>query len=217
MGDSIALGEFDMLTNTATFCVNSLAHWMGSQPYSDKHSPHDHFVTALVTLGEGYHNFHHEFPSDYRNAIKWYQYDPTKWAIIFWQAVGLASHLQMFPNNEIEMGRSQQLQKSVNRHRAQLRWGVPVEDLPVITWDEYISDVQDGKSLMVIAGVLYDVGDFIVHHPGGVKIISSAIGTDATGSFNGGVYDHSNAAHNLLCKMRYGVLQGGCEIEARQK
>lgn len=32
-------------------------------------------------MGEGYHNFHHQFPMDYRNAIKWYQFDPTKWFI----------------------------------------------------------------------------------------------------------------------------------------
>lgn len=56
----------------STFCVNSLAHWLGSQPYDDNHSPRDHLFTALVTFGEGYHNFHHEFPSDYRNGIKWY-------------------------------------------------------------------------------------------------------------------------------------------------
>jgi stearoyl-CoA desaturase (delta-9 desaturase) len=50
----------------ATFCVNSLAHWIGEQPFDDRRTPRDHFITALVTLGEGYHNFHHEFPSDYR-------------------------------------------------------------------------------------------------------------------------------------------------------
>jgi stearoyl-CoA desaturase (delta-9 desaturase) len=50
----------------ATFCVNSLAHWLGEQPFDDRRTPRDHFITALVTLGEGYHNFHHEFPSDYR-------------------------------------------------------------------------------------------------------------------------------------------------------
>jgi len=50
----------------ATFCVNSLAHWLGEQPFDDRNSPRDHVLTALVTLGEGYHNFHHEFPSDYR-------------------------------------------------------------------------------------------------------------------------------------------------------
>lgn len=31
--------------------------------------------------------------------------------------------------------------------------------------------------------------------------------------FNGGVYNHSNAAHNLLSTMRVGVIRGGCEVE----
>jgi stearoyl-CoA desaturase (delta-9 desaturase) len=38
----------------ATFCVNSLAHWIGEQPFDDRRSPRDHVITALVTLGEGY-------------------------------------------------------------------------------------------------------------------------------------------------------------------
>ena len=78
----------------ATFCVNSLAHWLGDQPFDDRNSPRDHVITALVTLGEGYHNFHHEFPSDYRNAIEWHQYDPTKWSIWVWKQLGLASNLK---------------------------------------------------------------------------------------------------------------------------
>lgn len=41
----------------STFCVNSLAHWLGETPFDDKHTPKDHFITALVTVGEGYHNF----------------------------------------------------------------------------------------------------------------------------------------------------------------
>lgn len=53
----------------ATFCVNSLAHWIGEQPFDDRRSPRDHVLTALVTMGEGYHNFHHEFPSDYRKLL----------------------------------------------------------------------------------------------------------------------------------------------------
>jgi stearoyl-CoA desaturase (delta-9 desaturase) len=54
----------------ATFCVNSFAHWLGDQPFDDRNSPRDHIITAILTLGEGYHKFHHEFPSDYRNAIE---------------------------------------------------------------------------------------------------------------------------------------------------
>ena len=48
------------LTLQSTFCVNSLAHWLGEHTFDDKHTPRDHFITALVTIGEGYHNFHRE-------------------------------------------------------------------------------------------------------------------------------------------------------------
>jgi stearoyl-CoA desaturase (delta-9 desaturase) len=197
----------------ATFCVNSLAHWLGEQPFDDRNSPRDHVVTALVTLGEGYHNFHHEFPSDYRNAIEWYQYDPTKWSIAFWKLLGLAYDLKQFRANEIEKGRVQQLQKKLDQKRATLDWGTPLEQLPVISWDDFVDQSKDGKALVIVAGVIHDVTDFIKDHPGGKALISSAIGKDATAIFNGGVYNHSNAAHNLLSTMRIGVLRGGCEVE----
>jgi stearoyl-CoA desaturase (delta-9 desaturase) len=64
-----------------------------------------------------------------------------------------------------------------------------------------------------VAGVVHDVTDFIKDHPGGKALISSGIGKDATAIFNGGIYNHSNAAHNLLSTMRVGVLRGGCEVE----
>lgn len=44
-------------------------------------------------------------------------------------------------------------------------------------------------------------------------MIRSGIGKDATAMFNGGVYLHSNAAHNLLSTMRIGVIRGGMEVE----
>lgn len=62
----------------STFFVNSLAHYAGEATYTDGHTARNSFITALLTLGEGYHNFHHEFPNDYRNGIEWYQFDPTK-------------------------------------------------------------------------------------------------------------------------------------------
>ncbi|KAB8237673.1 hypothetical protein ETB97_008006 [Aspergillus alliaceus] len=197
----------------ATFCVNSIAHWLGDQPFDDHNSPRDHVITAMVTLGEGYHNFHHEFPSDYRNAIEWYQYDPTKWSIWVWKQLGLAYDLKQFRANEIEKGRIQQLQKKLDQKRARLDWGVPLEQLPVMEWDDYIELAQNGRGLVVIAGVVHDVTEFIKDHPGGKVMISSGIGKDATAMFNGGVYCHSNAAHNLLSTMRVGVIRGGSEVE----
>lgn len=67
--------------------------------------------------------------------------------------------------------------------------------------------------MVAVAGVIHDVSGFIEDHPGGRSLIKSAIGKDATGLFNGGVYEHSNAAHNLLSTMRVGVLRGGQEVE----
>ncbi|KAH6702517.1 delta-9 fatty acid desaturase [Verticillium dahliae] len=197
----------------ATFCINSLAHWIGDQPFDDRNSPRDHMITALFTLGEGYHNFHHEFPSDYRNAIQWWQYDPTKWMIWTWKQLGLASDLKQFRANEIEKGRVQQLQKKLDQKRATLDWGIPLEQLPVVDWDDFVAQSKEGKGLIAVAGVIHDVTDFIKDHPGGRALINSAIGKDATAIFNGGVYLHSNAAHNLLSTMRVGVLRGGCEVE----
>jgi stearoyl-CoA desaturase (delta-9 desaturase) len=197
----------------ATFCVNSLAHWLGDQPFDDRNSPRDHVITALVTLGEGYHNFHHEFPSDYRNAIEWHQYDPTKWAIWMWKQFGLAYDLKQFRSNEIEKGRIQQLQKKIDRKRATLDWGIPLEHLPIMEFEDFQEECRNGRALTLIAGVVHDITDFIKDHPGGKAMINSGIGKDATAVFNGGVYDHSNAAHNLLSNFRIAVVRGGCEVE----
>ena len=50
-----------VLTHHCTFFINSLCHTMGRQPYSDSHSGRDSMVMALLTYGEGYHNYHHQF------------------------------------------------------------------------------------------------------------------------------------------------------------
>jgi stearoyl-CoA desaturase (delta-9 desaturase) len=47
-----------------------------------------------VTFGEGYHNYHHEFQNDYRNGVKPWQFDPTKWIIWTLSKVRLAKHLR---------------------------------------------------------------------------------------------------------------------------
>lgn len=53
------------------------------------------------------------------------------------------------------------------------------------------------RPLIVIAGFIHDVSDFIDEHPGGAHLLVKNIGKDATTAFFGGVYDHSNAAHNV--------------------
>lgn len=76
-----------------TFCINSVCHLWGKRTYSDAQSARDNWVTALFTYGEGFHNFHHQFPKDYRNGIRFYHFDPTKWFICGMSYVGLAFDL----------------------------------------------------------------------------------------------------------------------------
>src|SRR6266496_3533952 len=64
-----------------TFLINSACHTIGRQPYSTRCSARDSFFLALLTFGEGYRNYHHEFQYDYRNGVKPWQMDPTKWII----------------------------------------------------------------------------------------------------------------------------------------
>ena len=90
-----------VLSHHLTFCINSLAHMWGSQPYNDKNTAKDNPIVALLTFGEGYHNFHHAFQYDYRNAIKWWQFDPTKWLIKSLSWVGLAKNLRKIPEFKI--------------------------------------------------------------------------------------------------------------------
>ncbi|KAJ3011136.1 hypothetical protein HKX48_007002 [Thoreauomyces humboldtii] len=202
----------------ATFCVNSLAHWLGETSFDDRNSPRDHYITALMTLGEGYHNFHHEFPSDFRNAVLFWQYDPTKWLIWMASKIGLTYNLNMFPDNEIQKGRLQMQAKKIEALKAKLDWGVPLESLPTVDFEEFQNLVKvEGRQLIIIEGLVYDVEKFIDHHPGGRLFIKSSIGRDATSAFNGGVYNHHTAARNLLSGFRYAVLQGAVPETAKDK
>ena len=82
------------INHHTTWFINSLAHMWGAKPYSTEHSAVNNFILAFLTYGEGYHNFHHTFASDYRNGIRWYQFDPTKYLIWMLSKVGLASGLK---------------------------------------------------------------------------------------------------------------------------
>lgn len=78
----------------ATFCINSVCHMFGKATYDIYSTAKDHWLAALITNGEGYHNYHHHFPGDYRNGVRWYQWDPTKWMIALLCNLGLAWDLK---------------------------------------------------------------------------------------------------------------------------
>ena len=94
-----------VLVHHTTFFINSLAHMWGSRPYSEDVSARDNGFLAFFTHGEGYHNFHHRFPADYRNGIRWYHWDPNKWLIRVLASVGLGRALRVTPPPLVEKAR----------------------------------------------------------------------------------------------------------------
>ena len=86
----------------ATFSINSVAHTIGNQPYDTESTSRDSWITAILTLGEGYHNFHHRFALDYRNGVRWFQLDPTKWFVFSMSKVGVTKDLRRVPQEAIE-------------------------------------------------------------------------------------------------------------------
>jgi stearoyl-CoA desaturase (delta-9 desaturase) len=74
---------------------------VGQQPYSRAHSARDSVVMAVLAFGEGYHNYHHSFPFDYRNGIKRWHFDPAKWLIWALSHVGLTRELRRAPEAAI--------------------------------------------------------------------------------------------------------------------
>ncbi|XP_001607533.2 stearoyl-CoA desaturase 5-like [Nasonia vitripennis] len=52
----------------ATWSVNSFAHFFGNKPYDKNIGPVENKFVSYVSFGEGWHNYHHTFPSDYRAA-----------------------------------------------------------------------------------------------------------------------------------------------------
>jgi stearoyl-CoA desaturase (delta-9 desaturase) len=85
-----------------TFFINSLAHMWGIRPYTEDNTARDNPVIAVLTYGEGYHNFHHMFAHDYRNGVRWWQWDPTKWLIAMLQPLGLTRRLKRTPTFQIQ-------------------------------------------------------------------------------------------------------------------
>lgn len=88
-----------------TFFINSLAHIWGTQNYGEETSARDNGFLAYFTYGEGYHNYHHRFQYDFRNGVRWWHFDPSKWMIRVMEWLGIARKVKFVPSAKIEATR----------------------------------------------------------------------------------------------------------------
>lgn len=83
-----------------TFLINSLCHYWGKLTY-ERGTARDNYFISLLTYGEGFHNFHHKFAIDYRNGIRWFDFDPSKWVVFILSKIGMASNLKRISKDVI--------------------------------------------------------------------------------------------------------------------
>ncbi len=97
------------------FLINSWAHWSGDKLYNLSISATGSFFAAFLGMGEGNHNFHHEFPKDFRHGYAWNTWDPTKWLLIVLERVGLAWSLYRTDAHLVEQSELNQHVKLASR------------------------------------------------------------------------------------------------------
>ena len=75
-----------------TWLVNSAAHLYGGHPYDQTINPAENKFVSYLSVGEGWHNWHHKFPYDYAASELGAdcQFNPTKVFIDICAFVGLA-------------------------------------------------------------------------------------------------------------------------------
>jgi len=78
------------LVHHSTWCINSVCHIFGNQPFKTKDHARNNWIVAILTFGEGWHNNHHAFPYSCSHRFRWWQYDPNGWVVSLLSVFGLA-------------------------------------------------------------------------------------------------------------------------------
>jgi len=88
-----------------TFLINSLTHVWGTKRFETTDESRNNIVTALLTLGEGWHNNHHHYQSSCRNGFYWWEIDVTYYVLKMLSWVGLVWDIRGVPEHVLEDGR----------------------------------------------------------------------------------------------------------------
>ncbi|KAG8811302.1 hypothetical protein FRC19_004000 [Serendipita sp. 401] len=208
-----------------TFLVNSLAHWEGLQPYTDEITAKGNIIMAMLTCGEGNHNFH-AFPHDYRAGPNWSDWDPSKWVITVLNRFGLAYGLRRARKDDIKAAQAWILshhhepfpseatsdEDTDSAHTSDDNTSLPKWSLSTLT-----QQAQVRGCLLVIDGYVVDASSYIGEHPGGAVFLrryavpkenlqENEEWRSATWAFQGGMNVHSRIAKNRMTSLRVAKL-----------
>ncbi|KAF8322246.1 hypothetical protein DL93DRAFT_2050887 [Clavulina sp. PMI_390] len=201
-----------------TFIVNSFAHWDGLQPYSDEMSARGNLLFAILTGGEGNHNFHHTFPHDYRASPHLIDWDPSKWIIeTLYRFTSQITSLRTTSDLDIKQAQQEVSQGQSIKETATIENEVAssFEVWNQAQIEKYVEGGHTGgtpRRVVVINECVVDVTDYIHQHPGGFIVlrpylIGEKVGRgvewkDASWAFGGGMNKHSSIARQRMRDMK---------------
>jgi stearoyl-CoA desaturase (delta-9 desaturase) len=109
----------------ATFSINSLAHVIGRRRYVTGDESRNNWLLALLTMGEGWHNNHHAYQISVRQGFRWWEYDPTYYALRALSWVGVVWDLHV-PPKAVVRGEQRLGQVVIDKVAGQLAGSFPV-------------------------------------------------------------------------------------------
>lgn len=67
----------------------------GTRPYDKKINPAENIAVSIAAMGEGWHNYHHVFPWDYKAAELAHRFNVTTFWIQLFSKIGWAYDLKV--------------------------------------------------------------------------------------------------------------------------
>jgi stearoyl-CoA desaturase (delta-9 desaturase) len=89
----------------STFTINSLSHIFGKRRFETTDTSRNNLALALLTMGEGWHNNHHFYPTSTRQGFYWWEVDATYYGLYLLSKLGLIWDLKRVPAHILERGR----------------------------------------------------------------------------------------------------------------
>ena len=81
-----------------TFSINSVMHVFGRRVFPTRDQSRNSMIFAFVTMGEGWHNNHHYYPSSAAQGFVWWQVDATYYLLWLLERVRLVKGLRRAPS-----------------------------------------------------------------------------------------------------------------------
>ncbi|ODM92764.1 Acyl-CoA Delta(11) desaturase, partial [Orchesella cincta] len=132
-----------VLSEQLTFCVNSFAHLWGTKPYDGSISSTQSPFVAFLTVGEGWHNYHHTFPWDYRASEFGWRINLSTIVIDFFALIGWAYDLKT-ASPELIKKRVLNIKKNAEK-------GIFTDSTLIETEMTYEDDPNKDDSLLTVA------------------------------------------------------------------